>query len=157
MRVTVLNGPNLNLLGTREPEIYGTTTLPEIEAMVRAEADRLGAVVSWMQTNHEGGLVDAIQRLPTTADGLNTMTPAQQRREIQRQAREIAAAQRAAERERKAEVRRQASLERLRIQQERAHQRQMETAIRTGGKVLTSRVGQDIIRGVFGTLFSGRK
>jgi 3-dehydroquinate dehydratase-2 len=70
MRVTVLNGPNLNLLGTREPEIYGTTTLPEIEAMVRAEADRLGAVVSWMQTNHEGALVDAIQRLPGTADGL---------------------------------------------------------------------------------------
>ena len=70
MRVTVLNGPNLNLLGTREPEIYGTTTLPEIEAMVRAEADRLGAVVSWMQTNHEGALVDAIQRLPATADGL---------------------------------------------------------------------------------------
>jgi 3-dehydroquinate dehydratase-2 len=70
MRVTVLNGPNLNLLGTREPEIYGTTTLPEIEAMVRAEADRLGAVVSWMQTNHEGALVDAIQRLPGAADGL---------------------------------------------------------------------------------------
>ena len=70
MRVTVLNGPNLNLLGTREPEIYGTTTLPEIEAMVRAEADRLGAVVSWMQTNHEGVLVDAIQQLPGTADGL---------------------------------------------------------------------------------------
>ena len=70
MRVTVLNGPNLNLLGTREPDIYGTTTLPEIEAMVRAEADRLGAVVSWMQTNHEGALVDAIQRLPATADGL---------------------------------------------------------------------------------------
>ena len=70
MRVTVLNGPNLNLLGTREPEIYGTTTLPEIEAMVRAEADRLGAVVSWMQTNHEGALIDAIQRLPATADGL---------------------------------------------------------------------------------------
>jgi 3-dehydroquinate dehydratase-2 len=70
MRVTVLNGPNLNLLGTREPEIYGTTTLPEIEAMVRAEADRLGAVVSWRQTNHEGGLVDAIQQLPGAADGL---------------------------------------------------------------------------------------
>jgi len=70
MRVTVLNGPNLNLLGTREPEIYGTTTLPEIEVQVRAEADRLGAVISWMQTNHEGALVDAIQRLPQTADGL---------------------------------------------------------------------------------------
>jgi hypothetical protein len=94
---------------------------------------------------------------PTTSEGLNTMTPAQQRREIQRQAREIAAAEKAAERARKAEERRRASLERIRIQQERARQKQVETAIRTGGKVLTSRAGQDIIRGVFGTLFGGRK
>jgi hypothetical protein len=94
---------------------------------------------------------------PTTAGGLNTMTPAQLKREIARQARQIAEAQRAAVRARKAEERRQASLERVRQQQERARQRQMETAIRTGGKVLTSRAGQDIIRGVFGTLFSGRK
>ncbi|MGH7561156.1 MAG: type II 3-dehydroquinate dehydratase [Gemmatimonadales bacterium] len=70
MRVAVFNGPNLNLLGRREPEIYGTTTLAEIEAMVRAEAARLGATVSWLQTNHEGVLVDEIQRLPETADGL---------------------------------------------------------------------------------------
>jgi DNA helicase HerA-like ATPase len=94
---------------------------------------------------------------PTTAGGLNTMTAAQQKREIARQARQIAEAQRAAERARKAEERRQASLERVRQQQERARERQMETAIRTGGRVLTSRAGQDIIRGVFGTLFSGRK
>jgi DNA helicase HerA-like ATPase len=94
---------------------------------------------------------------PTTARGLNTMTPAQQQREIARQAREIAAARSAAERQRKAEERRQASLERVRQQQERARQRQVETAIRTGGKVITSRAGQDIIRGVFGTLFGGRK
>jgi DNA double-strand break repair helicase HerA and related ATPase len=94
---------------------------------------------------------------PTSAGGLNTMTPAQQRREIQRQAREIAAAEKAAERARKAEERRQASLERVRVQQERARQRQVETAIRTGGKVLTSRAGQDIIRGVFGTLFGRRR
>ena len=70
MRVTVLNGPNLNLLGTREPEIYGTTTLAGIEAMVREEAARLGASIRFLQTNHEGGLVDAIQELPATADGL---------------------------------------------------------------------------------------
>ena len=94
---------------------------------------------------------------PTSARGLNTMTPAQQQREIARQAREIAAARSAAERQRKAEERRQASLERVRQQQERARQRQVETAIRTGGKVITSRAGQDIIRGVFGTLFGGRK
>ncbi len=70
MRVTVLNGPNLNLLGTREPEIYGTTTLAEIEAMLREEAARLGASIRFLQTNHEGALVDEIQRLPGTADGL---------------------------------------------------------------------------------------
>jgi 3-dehydroquinate dehydratase II len=70
MRVTVLNGPNLNLLGTREPEIYGTTTLAEIEALVRAEAARLGASIRFVQTNHEGTLVDEIQALSRSADGL---------------------------------------------------------------------------------------
>ena len=70
MRVTVLNGPNLNLLGTREPAIYGTTTLAQIEAMLREEAARLGAELTFRQTNHEGTLVDEIQRLPASADGL---------------------------------------------------------------------------------------
>jgi 3-dehydroquinate dehydratase-2 len=70
MRVTVLNGPNLNLLGTREPSVYGTTTLAQIEAMLREEAGRLGAQLTFRQTNHEGTLVDEIQRLPASADGL---------------------------------------------------------------------------------------
>ncbi len=70
MRVTVLNGPNLNLLGTREPAIYGTTSLPEIEAMLRAEAGRLGATIRFLQSNHEGTLIDEIQALPGSADGL---------------------------------------------------------------------------------------
>lgn len=69
MRVAVLNGPNLNLLGTREPEIYGRTTLTEIEQLVRAEASRLGAAVEWVQTNHEGDLVEAVQQLRGRADG----------------------------------------------------------------------------------------
>jgi hypothetical protein len=93
---------------------------------------------------------------PTTDGGLNTMTPAQQQREIQRQAREIAAAQKAAERARKEEQRRQTAAEREAQRQRRAQERQMEQAIRTGGKVVTSKAGQDIIRGIFGTLFSGR-
>jgi 3-dehydroquinate dehydratase-2 len=70
MRITVLHGPNLNLLGRREPSIYGKITFVELEAMVRAEAERLGVTLTWLQSNHEGVLVDAIQGLPETADGL---------------------------------------------------------------------------------------
>jgi 3-dehydroquinate dehydratase-2 len=69
MRITVLNGPNLNLLGQREPEVYGRTTLAEIEAMVREAASRQGAEITWIQTNHEGALVDAVQALKGSADG----------------------------------------------------------------------------------------
>jgi 3-dehydroquinate dehydratase-2 len=69
MRVAVLNGPNLNLLGTREPEVYGRTTLPELEALVRAEAERLGVTLDWMQTNHEGAFVEAVQGLRGRVDG----------------------------------------------------------------------------------------
>ena len=87
---------------------------------------------------------------PTTATGLNTMTPAQQQAEIKRQARELAAAQKAAERERKAQ-------EKAQRDAARAQQRSIDNAIRTGGRVITSRAGQDLIRGVFGTLFGGGK
>lgn len=66
----MLNGPNLNLLGQREPSVYGTTTFSELEAMVRAEAETLGVTLSWYQSNHEGKLVDLIQDLPRTADAL---------------------------------------------------------------------------------------
>lgn len=69
MRIAVLNGPNLNLLGQREPEVYGRTSLAEIEAMVREAAQQLGAQIDWFQTNHEGEMVDAVQRLPGRADG----------------------------------------------------------------------------------------
>lgn len=69
MRVTVLNGPNLNLLGTREPEIYGTLDLADVEARTRARAGELGIVLTWRQTNHEGELVEWVQGLPAGADG----------------------------------------------------------------------------------------
>ena len=69
MRIAVLNGPNLNLLGQREPEVYGRTTLPEIEAAVREAAKSLDAEIQWFQTNHEGTLVEAVQGLQGRADG----------------------------------------------------------------------------------------
>ena len=69
MRIAVLNGPNLNLLGEREPDIYGRTSLAEIEAATREHARALGVECTWRQTNHEGELVEAIQALKGRADG----------------------------------------------------------------------------------------
>jgi 3-dehydroquinate dehydratase-2 len=69
MRISVLNGPNLNLLGQREPEVYGRTTLADIEVMVREAARAHEAEIDWFQTNHEGALVDAVQALKGRADG----------------------------------------------------------------------------------------
>jgi 3-dehydroquinate dehydratase-2 len=71
VHIAVLNGPNLNLLGEREPELYGRTSLAEIERATRERARALGVECSWTQTNHEGELVEAIQNLTrsTKADG----------------------------------------------------------------------------------------
>ena len=62
MHILVINGPNMNMLGIRQPEIYGHDTYVDLQAMIQAEADRLGAEVSFFQSNHEGALVDAIQQ-----------------------------------------------------------------------------------------------
>ena len=88
---------------------------------------------------------------PTAPAYPGSLTPAQQQREVTRQAREIARAERERERERKA-------AERERRIDERARQRQVETGVRTAGRVLTSRAGQAALRGIFGTLFGrGRR
>lgn len=69
-RLVVLHGPNLNLLGTREPEIYGKTTLEEINQQLREFAARCGWEIEILQSNHEGVLVDAVQRAGKEADFL---------------------------------------------------------------------------------------
>ena len=58
--ILVLNGPNLNLLGQRQPDVYGTTTLTDIEAMCRAKADALNVTIEFRQSNDEGALLDMI-------------------------------------------------------------------------------------------------
>ena len=68
--VLILNGPNLNLLGTREPEIYGTTTLADIELLCFATAKKLGLVVEFRQSNHEGTLIDWVQTAAKNFDGI---------------------------------------------------------------------------------------
>jgi 3-dehydroquinate dehydratase II len=60
-KILILNGPNLNLLGTREPAVYGAETLADVERLCRDEADKLGVVVECRQSNHEGQLIDWIQ------------------------------------------------------------------------------------------------
>ena len=69
-RTLILNGPNLNLLGQREPGIYGRSTLAEIEAMCRAEGERLGLEIECRQSNGEGQLVSWVQEIPGQFAGL---------------------------------------------------------------------------------------
>src|SRR5258708_1778029 len=69
-RVMILNGPNLNLLGVREPHIYGTTTLAQIKESCEQAAARLGLSLSFHQSNHEGELVDLIQQARQSADAI---------------------------------------------------------------------------------------
>lgn len=69
-RILVLNGPNLNLLGTRQPEVYGATTLAMVEETCRAHGEKTGLAVTCLQSNHEGALVDAIHGSKGAQNGI---------------------------------------------------------------------------------------
>ena len=69
-KVLVIHGPNLNLLGEREPGVYGNETYEDLKALIRAEADRLGVSVSFFQSNHEGAIIDKLHAARTTFDGV---------------------------------------------------------------------------------------
>jgi 3-dehydroquinate dehydratase II len=68
--ILVLHGPNLNLLGTREPSVYGTVTLADINAALEREASAQGVTLRILQSNHEGALIDAIHEARAWADGI---------------------------------------------------------------------------------------
>lgn len=70
MKFLILHGPNLNLLGRREPEVYGTLTLEEINTAIEALAAELGCSVAFLQSNSEGALIDAIQAAAGNYDGI---------------------------------------------------------------------------------------
>ncbi len=70
MKILVLHGPNLNLLGTREPEVYGSMTLNEINSRLVEKGRELGAEITCQQSNHEGALIDALQDARTWADAV---------------------------------------------------------------------------------------
>lgn len=70
MKVRIINGPNLNLLGTREPGVYGSSTLADIMKMAQEHGKKAGVAVEWVQSNDEGGVVSAIHESRGKADGL---------------------------------------------------------------------------------------
>ena len=70
MKILVINGPNLNMLGIREPDVYGSNTYKDLEKFIKASADELGLSVSLFQSNHEGEIVDIIQSAYGVYEGI---------------------------------------------------------------------------------------
>lgn len=70
IRILVLNGPNLNLLGERQPDVYGAAKLSDIEAALESLAAEIGVEITFLQSNHEGALIDAIQQARTDCNGI---------------------------------------------------------------------------------------
>ena len=153
LAATRLIAPDSSMEPMSETDFAARVAASPLQAKYGTEVDRDSAYerITTRLANARAAAAQsaaAQEMSPTTAGGLNSpgMTPAQQRREIQRQVREAKAAQRAAEREQKrleAEAKRDA----------RARQRSIDNAIRTSGRVVTSRAGQSILRGVFDTIF----
>jgi 3-dehydroquinate dehydratase II len=69
-KILIINGPNLNLLGWREPDVYGSTTLEELEATILSDAKQLGIEVSFFQSNSEGGIIDFLHKEGFSAQGI---------------------------------------------------------------------------------------
>ncbi len=154
--------PPDSLMGPIPPDQFATAVAASQFATKYGETvdrdsahERINARISAARAAAASAAVEAATRAgrdPTTAEGLNDMTAAQQAREIARQQREIEAAEKRAARE--AERQRRAE-EKAAVAAAKARQKTLDTALRTGGKVVTSRLGQDLIRGIFGTLFGG--
>ncbi|MBE5762105.1 MAG: type II 3-dehydroquinate dehydratase [Clostridiales bacterium] len=70
MKILVINGPNINMLGIREPDIYGKATYNDLVELIKGEAEKLGVEVEFFQSNHEGALVDCIQGAYKLIDGI---------------------------------------------------------------------------------------
>jgi DNA helicase HerA-like ATPase len=148
-RMAPLSGPEVaqivaaSPLATRYGETVDRESAHEIISARLTNARAAAATAAAESTMRD-------QVSPTTNAGLGTMTPAQQKREIERQARELRKAQEAAERERKARAREAAAAARQR-------EKTIETGIRTAGRVVSSRAGQSLLRGVFDTIFGTGK
>jgi hypothetical protein len=160
LAATRLQAPDSSMDPLPDADLAGLVAAGGLQVKYGATVDRDSAYerITARLAAARAAAADAAARAqvsPTTNSGLNVMTPAQQRREIARQAREIVAARRAAEREQRAEAAaaRRAAQEQAR--EARARQRSIDNMIRTGGRVATSRLGQNILRGVFGTILGG--
>ena len=159
LAATRLIPPDSRMAPLSEPELAQVVAASPLASRYGETVDRESAheiITARLATAHAAAATaaaDATMRdqvSPTTATGLGTMTPAQQRREIERQARELRKAQEAADRERKAR-------EREARADARQRQKTIETGLRTAGRVASSRAGQSLLRGVFDTIFGTGK
>ncbi len=159
LAATRLLPPDSRMAPIEEVTFRGTIAMSPLQAKYGQTVDRDSAYerITAKIAAARQAAVDAAVRAgvdPTTAAGMNSMTAAQQQREVARQQKELEAAQARAERQAEQQARAQ---QKAAAAAERERQRTINTAIRTGGKVVGSRLGQDVIRGVFGTLFGGGK